>query len=81
MLLAGPNGTQSIPAFDVNVIDTTSCGDAFCAGTVAGLAQGWPLEKACRLGTATAALVAQGLGTLGKLDGFRQATEMMLSDR
>ncbi len=81
VLLAGPNGTQSIPAFDVNVIDTTSCGDAFCAGTVAGLAQGWPLEKACRLGTATAALVAQGLGTLGKLDGFRQATEMMLSDR
>jgi sugar/nucleoside kinase (ribokinase family) len=27
------------------------------------LAQGWAVEKACRLATATAALVATGLGT------------------
>jgi len=70
VLLDGPGGQQRLPAFDVTVMDTTSCGDAFCAGTVAGLARGWTLPESCRFGAATAALVAQGLGTLGKLQDF-----------
>ena len=52
-----------IPAFRTKVSDTTGCGDAYCAGFIAGLAQGWEPEKACRLGTASSALVATGLGS------------------
>jgi sugar/nucleoside kinase (ribokinase family) len=70
VLLDGPDGQQRVPAFDIKVMDTSSCGDAFCAGTVAGLARGWALAEACRFGAATAALVAQGLGTLGRLQNF-----------
>jgi sugar/nucleoside kinase (ribokinase family) len=61
--------TISVPAFDVQVVDTTGCGDAFSAGFLRGLAAGRDLEAAGVLGSATAALVAQGLTTNhGELD-------------
>ena len=52
-----------VPTYRVDVSDTTGCGDAYCGGFVAGLAAGESLEDACRLGSATAALVATGLGS------------------
>jgi sugar/nucleoside kinase (ribokinase family) len=60
-----PNFLQSnrIPAFQVDVKDTTGCGDAYCGGFVAGLAQNRNVLDACRLGTAASALVATGLGS------------------
>lgn len=56
-------GHRRFPAFRVEVSDTTGCGDAYCAGFIAGLAQGWEPEQACRLGTASSGLVATGLGS------------------
>jgi sugar/nucleoside kinase (ribokinase family) len=55
--------TIPVPAFEVEVVDTTGCGDAFSAGFLRGLAAGKDLEAAALLGSATAALVAQGLTT------------------
>jgi sugar/nucleoside kinase (ribokinase family) len=52
-----------VPAYDVEVVDTTGCGDAFSAGFLRGLSLGADLAGAARLGCATAAQVAQGLGT------------------
>ena len=71
-LLAAGGAVRTIPAFQVKVVDTSSCGDAFCAGFVAGLSRGWPPEGSCRFAAATAALVAQGLGSLGKLESSAQ---------
>ncbi|MEI2559125.1 PfkB family carbohydrate kinase [Acinetobacter pittii] len=45
------------------MVDTTGCGDAFSAGYLRGLALGRTPVEAARLGCATAAQVAQGLGT------------------
>lgn len=59
-----------IPSFDIVPVDTTSCGDSFCAGFVAARAQGMEIEASMRFAAATAALVAQGLGTLGRLTDF-----------
>jgi sugar/nucleoside kinase (ribokinase family) len=67
----GPNGsfiktrdtTFRVPAYDVKVSDTTGCGDSYCGGFIAGLALGYDLEEACRLGTAVSGLVATGLGS------------------
>lgn len=64
----------TVPAYAITPIDTTSCGDSYCAGFIAALDRGWPPLDAARFATATAALVAQGLATLGKLESF-DATE------
>jgi sugar/nucleoside kinase (ribokinase family) len=52
-----------VPAFDIRVVDTTGCGDAFTAGFLRGLAIGLDVEQAGTLGCATAAQVATGLGS------------------
>lgn len=52
-----------VPAFKIDVVDTTGCGDAFSAGFVMASTNGASLTDAARLGCATAAQVAQGLST------------------
>jgi sugar/nucleoside kinase (ribokinase family) len=46
------------PAFDVDVVDTTGCGDVFHGAYAAGLAEGLELADRVRLASATAALAA-----------------------
>ena len=55
--------TTKVPAFEIEVVDTTGCGDAFSAGFLFGLSEGDEPEAAAKLGSACAALVAQGLGS------------------
>jgi len=69
-LLRLDDGRTTLPAFAITPIDTTSCGDSYCAGFIAALDRGWAPIEAARFATATAALVAQGLATLGKLESF-----------
>jgi hypothetical protein len=52
-----------LPAFDVPVVDTTGCGDAYSAGFIAALARGSDLRAAGVIATAAAGLVATGLGS------------------
>ncbi|WP_340647267.1 PfkB family carbohydrate kinase [Phenylobacterium sp.] len=67
-----------IPAFAVTPVDTTSCGDSFCAGFIAALDRGWTPLDACRFAGMTAGLVAEGVGTLGALQDF-DATEAAMN--
>lgn len=52
-----------VPAFEVEVVDTTGCGDAFTAGFVRGLSLGREPRDAAVVGSACATFVAQGLGS------------------
>jgi len=63
VLIVDADGAERVPAFDIEIVDTTGCGDAFSAGFLRGLALGSDRRDAAVLGCATAALVAQGLGT------------------
>jgi len=69
-----------VPAYAVEVVDTTGCGDAFSAGFLRGLSLGGDLAASARLGCAAAAQVAQGLGTdagsytLDSVLSFKQET-------
>ncbi|MDP9364420.1 MAG: sugar kinase [Chloroflexota bacterium] len=56
-------GELRVPAFQANVVDSTGCGDAYCAGFIVGLLRGWALHRCARLGTAAAGLVITGLGS------------------
>ncbi|TPQ15634.1 carbohydrate kinase family protein [Streptomyces sporangiiformans] len=57
------DGEHTVPAFAVDVVDTTGCGDSFSAGFLRGLSLGHDAPEAAVLGCATAAQVAGGLGT------------------
>jgi sugar/nucleoside kinase (ribokinase family) len=77
------NGVIEIPAFEVPVVDTSGCGDAFSAGFLRGVALGRPIDAAAVLGCATAALVAGGLGSdhgnfdLAAVDAFAASTPVL----
>jgi sugar/nucleoside kinase (ribokinase family) len=62
-LIVDAEGEHAVPAFAIDVVDTTGCGDAFSAGFLRGLSLGRDHAQAATLGCACAALVAAGLGS------------------
>ncbi|HEX8631448.1 MAG TPA: PfkB family carbohydrate kinase [Catenuloplanes sp.] len=62
-LVVSADGAWPVPAFSIDVVDTTGCGDAFSAGFLRGVSLGRDPRAAAVLGCAAAALVAQGLGS------------------
>jgi len=79
--LATQNGLrEQIPVIhDVPVVDTSGCGDAFCGGFNVGLANGFDPVKAARFASATAALVATGVGSNAGIKDFASTLELMES--
>jgi sugar/nucleoside kinase (ribokinase family) len=63
VVIVDREGVDEAPAFAVDVVDTTGCGDAFSAGFLRGVSLGRSHRDAALLGCAAAALVAQGLGS------------------
>lgn len=63
LVLCASGERHRVPAYSVNVVDTTGCGDAWSAGFIAGLSRGMPLAQAARLGSACGSLAASGLGS------------------
>ena len=66
-----------LPIFKVPVVDSTGCGDAYCAGFIVGRGLGWDLEKSGLLGTSCAALVITGLGSDAGIVNLEQTIEFM----
>jgi sugar/nucleoside kinase (ribokinase family) len=79
-MVVSDQGTQQVPAFAVEVVDTTGCGDAFSGGFIYATRIGRPPRDAAVLGNAVAAVVAGGLGSdhgdfdLAAADAFAAAT-------
>ena len=61
-LLVTSKQVTHIPAFKVNVVDTTAAGDAFIGGLAVALLKGKSLEEAVRYGNASGALAATRFG-------------------
>ena len=66
-----------LPAFRAPVVDSTGCGDAYCAGFIVGLLRGWDLAACGRFGTAAAGLVISGLGSDAGIVDFDQTVAFM----
>jgi ribokinase len=62
-LLAGPAGTELIPAFKVDAIDTTGAGDAFIGSFAVFLGEGLPEKEALSRANLYAALSTRNVGT------------------
>ena len=73
-LIVDDEGERTLPGHLAPVVDTTGCGDAFCAGAIVALCAGWGIDDAARLGGATGAL---NLRSLGSDAGARDAAEAL----
>ena len=72
------NGTRFIvPAFDIRVVCTCGCGDAFDAGFTVALCKGMDPETAVRFAQATSALNATGLGSQAGVVDFEGTLDFM----
>jgi len=58
------NSTEQhrLPAYKVEIVDTTGAGDAACGGFLYGYVQGWRLLECARLANAVGALTVQRMG-------------------
>lgn len=61
-LIADQTGVETVPAYPVNVVDTTGAGDAFVGAVAAELARGVCLREAAQFATAMSALAVQAKG-------------------
>jgi len=66
-----------LPAFAVDVVDTTGCGDAFTAGFISGLLDGLAIEESATRGLACGSLVATGLGSDAGIVDLAQVKEFI----
>ncbi|MGL6182156.1 MAG: carbohydrate kinase family protein [Aestuariivirga sp.] len=64
-------------AYDITVVDTTGCGDAFDAGFIAALHHKMDTETALRFAQASAGLVATGLGSDAGIVSFEDTLRAM----
>jgi 5-dehydro-2-deoxygluconokinase len=65
-----------VPPFPVQILNVLGAGDAFASGLIYGIRQGWPLERAARMGNAVGAIVvtrhacANDMPTLAEVEAF-----------
>ena len=71
--------TTRIPAYRVNVVDTTAAGDAFCGALATALARGEALEDAVVFANAAGALAVTVLGAAPSMPTAQQITEFLAS--
>jgi len=67
----------TIPAHDVDVVDTTGAGDAACAGFIQAQLRGWNFEESVRLANAVGGLTVQRMGGAEAVSSLDDAVALM----
>ena len=76
-LIVTKDGTLSVPAKMVDVVDTTGAGDAFSGRLAATLAEGQSLEEAVRYAVAAGGLACTQLGVIPALPNRRDVETLL----
>lgn len=71
----------NVPAYKINVVDTTGAGDSFNGGLAVALSQGMSLSDACRYGNAVAALSTTKLGAQTGMPTEEEVTQFIQGGR
>jgi sugar/nucleoside kinase (ribokinase family) len=66
-----------VPPYVVEAVDATGAGDAYAAGFLTGLVQGWDLEKTARFANAVGALCVTAVGATTGIRSLRETLEFM----
>lgn len=66
-----------LPALKVPAVDALGAGDAFAAGYIAGVMQGWDLERAARFATAVGATCVTTLGATTGVRTLQQTLDFL----
>jgi len=77
LVMTGNYDLLRLPAFDVEVVDATGAGDAFAAGFMSGIWQGWSLDKTARFASALGAMCVTGVGAAGCVSSLEETLKFM----
>lgn len=75
--LRSPDEEFQIPAYDVAAIDTTGGGDAFVAGFLTGVVEGWDMQRTGYLANAVGALCVTAMGATTGVRSFEETLRFM----
>ena len=79
-ICATPESHFYQPAFKINAVDTTGCGDVFHGAFIFGLLQKWELYETIRFASATAALKCREIGGRTAIPDLREVEEFLESN-
>src|SRR6185503_19141580 len=68
-------GPSDVAPFPIEVLNVLGAGDAFASGFLYGYLQGWPLERAARMGNACGAIVVTRHGCANFMPKQRSARD------
>ena len=71
-----PSEEIFVPAYPVNVVDTTGAGDAYVAGFLAGTVMGWDLKATAELASATGAACVTAIGTTAGIQNLEETLKI-----
>ena len=66
-----------VPAFDVDVVDTTGAGDVFHGAYIVGMIHGWTARQCAQFSTAVSAIKCTKLGGRAGIPTFEQTTAFL----
>ena len=75
--LRTPDEELTIPAYNVEPVDTTGAGDAFVGGFLTGLLKGWELKRCAELANACGACAVSALGATTGVRSLEETLAMI----
>jgi sugar/nucleoside kinase (ribokinase family) len=80
LLVRTATDTRLVPAPSVEVVDGSGAGDAFAAGLIVGILEGWALEQSLRFARDVGALACTALGCSAGISDREQVFRHMATD-